>query len=179
MPIHREAAVPAAAPPVVQDTAPAATAASSAPGPQPPRRSRFGRSLAVVAAVLLAPVLVVVGASAASAPSGAHTTTVRIDIHYSHYTPDFVSVPVGVPVRFVIRNLDPIDHEWIAGDAAVHALHRTGTELHHGARPTEVSIAAESTVETTVTFPAAGQLQYICHLPGHEQYGMVGTLVVR
>ena len=82
-------------------------------------------------------------------------------------------------MRFVIRNYDPIDHEWIVGDAAVHALHRTGTEMHHGARPTEVSIAAFQTVETVVTFPARGSLLFICHLPGHEQYGMVGTLDIR
>jgi uncharacterized cupredoxin-like copper-binding protein len=104
---------------------------------------------------------------------------VHIDIHYSHYEPSALSVPVGVPVRFVIRNLDPIDHEWIVGDAVVHAVHRTGTETHHGARPTEVSIAALQTIETVVTFPASGTLQYICHLPGHEAYGMVGTLVIR
>ncbi len=40
------------------------------------------------------------------------------------------------------RNTDPIDHEWIVGDAAVHARHRTGTEPVHGARPTEVTIPA-------------------------------------
>jgi uncharacterized cupredoxin-like copper-binding protein len=132
---------------------------------------------ALVAALLLAPVVVVYGVSAASAPRPQETVT--IDIRYSHYTPSFLAVPVGVPVRFVIRNLDPIDHEWIVGNAAVHAVHRTGTEQHHGARPTEVSIAALQTVETVVTLPATGTLQFICHLPGHEQYGMVGTLDIR
>ena len=110
---------------------------------------------------------------------GPAAVTLTIDIRYSHYEPSQLTVPVGVPVRFVIRNLDPIDHEWIVGDAVVHQLHRTGTETHHGARPTEVSIAALQTVETVVTFPARGQLQFICHLPGHEQYGMVGTLDIR
>ena len=135
------------------------------------------RIAALAAALLLAPVLVVYGVSAATAPSPGQT--VAIDIHYSHYEPSSLTVPVGVPIRFVIRNIDPIDHEWIVGDAVVHAIHRTGTEQHHGARPTEVSIAALQTVETVVTFPARGQLQFICHLPGHEQYGMVGTLDIR
>jgi uncharacterized cupredoxin-like copper-binding protein len=144
-----------------------------APGRRP---GRTGRVLALLAAIFAAPVLVAVGVSAASAPSGAYALTVTIDIHYSHYEPSTLRVPVGVPVRFVIRNQDPIDHEWIVGDAAVQARHRTGTELHHGARPTELSIAALQTTETIVTFAATGQLQYICHLPGHEQFGMVGTL---
>ncbi len=137
------------------------------------------RVIALLGAMLLAPILVVIGVSAASGPSGVYAVTVHIDIHYSHYQPSYASVPAGVPVRFVIRNLDPIDHEWIVGDAVVHAIHRTGTEMHHGARPTEVSVAALQTVETIVTFPANGQLQFICHLPGHEQFGMVGTLDIR
>ena len=140
-----------------------------------------GLRLAVMAAVLLLlPIVVAVGVAAASSvASRPAALTLTIDIRYSHYEPSQLTVPVGVPVRFVIRNLDPIDHEWIVGDAVVHQLHRTGTETHHGARPTEVSIAALQTVETVVTFPARGQLQFICHLPGHEQYGMVGTLDIR
>jgi uncharacterized cupredoxin-like copper-binding protein len=89
-----------------------------------------------------------------------------------------VTVPAGVPVTFVLVNDDPIDHEWIVGDAAVHARHRTGTEPHHGARPTEVSIPALTTLETTVTFPQPGIFAYICHLPGHEAYGMTGLVTV-
>jgi uncharacterized cupredoxin-like copper-binding protein len=143
------------------------------------RRARAVRLVAVLVASLLMPIVVVVGVSAATSAPATYVETVSIDIHYSHYVPALVSVPVGVPVRFVIRNLDPIDHEWLVGDAAMHAMHRTGTEMHHGARPTEVSIAALQTVETIVTFPARGSLQFICHLPGHEQYGMVGTLTIR
>ena len=81
-------------------------------------------------------------------------------------------------VTFVLRNDDPIDHEWIVGDAATHERHRTGTEPVHGSRPTEVSIPAGSSRSTTVTFETPGTYLYICHLPGHEAYGMVGTLVV-
>ena len=87
------------------------------------------------------------------------------------------SAPV-TPITVVLRNDDPIDHEWIVGDAAVHERHRTGTEPVHGSRPTEVSIPAGSTRETTVRFDTPGTYLYICHLPGHEAYGMVGTLVV-
>jgi uncharacterized cupredoxin-like copper-binding protein len=103
---------------------------------------------------------------------------VEIDIHFSHFTPEQVHVPAGRPVTFVLRNEDPIDHEWIVGDAAVHERHRTGTEPSHGARPTEQSIPALSEVRTTITFDAPGPEQYICHLPGHEAYGMVGTVIV-
>ena len=104
--------------------------------------------------------------------------TAEIRIHYSHYEGDRLVVPAGVPLTILLRNDDPIDHEWIVGDAATHERHRTGTEPVHGTRPTEVSIPAGSSRETTVTFDTPGTYLYICHLPGHEAYGMVGTLVV-
>lgn len=104
--------------------------------------------------------------------------TVAIEIHYSHYEPSAVTVPLGVPITFTIHNGDPIDHEWIVGDEATHLRHATGTEPHHGSRPTEVSIDALSTVTTTLTFSSPGTFRYVCHLPGHEAYGMVGTVIV-
>jgi uncharacterized cupredoxin-like copper-binding protein len=103
---------------------------------------------------------------------------VEIVIRYSHFVPDAVQVPIGVPVTFVIRNEDPIDHEWIVGDEAVHALHRASADVLHTGDPTAVSVPALSTVETTVTFPSAGRLAFICHLPGHEAYGMVGWVTI-
>ncbi|MFL5776998.1 MAG: plastocyanin/azurin family copper-binding protein [Chloroflexota bacterium] len=103
---------------------------------------------------------------------------VPIAIHYSHFEPAALRVPAGRPITFVITNTDPIDHEWIVGDEALHERHRTGTEPVHNARPTEVSIDAGRDVRTTVTFATPGTLTYICHLPGHEAYGMVGTVVV-
>jgi uncharacterized cupredoxin-like copper-binding protein len=103
---------------------------------------------------------------------------IEIDIHYSHYVQSAITVPAGRAVTFVIRNEDPIDHEWIVGDAALHERHRTGTEAHHDTRPTEVSIDAQTTRETTVTFTTAGTFLFICHLPGHEAFGMVGALTV-
>ncbi len=120
---------------------------------------------------------VAVGAIAAAllVPNDAAASThLNIKIHYSRFQPSVIAVPRGAPVTIVLRNDDPIDHEWIVGTADVHALHRTGTEPVHDGRPTEVSLPALSTRTTVVTFAEAGMLQYICHLPGHEQYGMVG-----
>ena len=96
--------------------------------------------------------LAVAGAAAAwtVARGATPATELTVDIHYSHFEPSQLSVPVGVPVTFVLRNDDPIDHEWIVGDAAVHERHRTGTEPVHGARPTEVTIPAGETRRTTI-----------------------------
>lgn len=83
-----------------------------------------------------------------------------------------LSVARGRTVRFVVRNLDPIDHEVIVGDQAVQDLHERGTEAHHGTVPGEVSVPAGAEAETTYTFAEAGSVILGCHLPGHWDYGM-------
>jgi uncharacterized cupredoxin-like copper-binding protein len=135
------------------------------------RRLAMAGTLAIVATVVVAAVALATGSLTPS-------TTVDIDIHYSHYSPAEIRVPLGVPVTFVIRNDDPIDHEWIVGDAAVHAFHRASADTLHTGDPTAVSVPALTTVTTTVTFASAGRLAFICHLPGHEAYGMVGWVTV-
>jgi uncharacterized cupredoxin-like copper-binding protein len=137
-------------------------------------RARLAISVALGGVAALAVVAMV----AAAVRGSAEPVTIRISVHYSHFEPSLVSVPAGRPVTFVLDNTDPIDHEWIVGDAALHERHRTGTEPYHDSRPTEVSLDAGTTKRTTVTFDHAGILTFVCHLPGHEAYGMTGTLVV-
>jgi uncharacterized cupredoxin-like copper-binding protein len=127
-----------------------------------------------------APALIalLLGAAVAIAGCAPASRTVTITIHYSAFDLTEVSVPRGVPVTFILVNDDPIDHEWLIGDEAFHAQHRTGTHAVHGSVPNEVTIPALSTRRTTITFPEAGEVAYICHLPGHEAYGMVGVVTV-
>jgi len=132
----------------------------------------FGAGLVALAVIFTATTVVL----AATRPRP--STSIEIVIHYSHFEPSSVLVPVGVPVTFTIRNDDPIDHEWIVGDAAVQQRHRVGTEVVHNMLPTEQMIPAGETRVTTITFAEAGALQYICHLPGHEAYGMVGLVTI-
>jgi uncharacterized cupredoxin-like copper-binding protein len=122
--------------------------------------------------------LAAVAMVAAAVGNARDPVIVEIEVHYSRYAPSVLEVPAGRPVTFVITNTDPIDHEWIVGDAALHERHRTGTEPVHDTRPTEVSLDAGATRRTVVTFDEPGTFTFICHLPGHEAYGMTGTLVV-
>ncbi len=126
---------------------------------------------AALAILLVIPI----GAGCQPAPA---SVRVEIVIHHSHFTPSEISVPHGVPVRFVLISQDPIEHEWLIGDAAFHERHRTGTEPAHGTRPNEVTIPPLGTVETTLVFDVPGEIAFICHVPRHESYGMVGTLRV-
>ena len=127
-------------------------------------------------------VLLVVGASAASGDAAARPTegVVHVAIHFSRFDPDEIRVEPGQTVRFVIENTDPIDHEFILGDAEVQRVHEEGTEAHHAPRPGEVSVPAGATVETTYTFPGTGIGSSIfgCHLPGHYDFGMRGIVTI-
>lgn len=113
-----------------------------------------------------------------SCARGTDPAQVTIRFHYSHFEPEFVTVPAGVPVTITLRNDDPIYHEWIVGSPAVHEVHRHGTEAMHNQVPTEVSVPALSSTTTTITFDTGGDQAYTCHLPGHEEYGMTGMLQV-
>lgn len=101
-----------------------------------------------------------------------------ISIYYSQFAPQVVEVVAGQPVTITLRNDDPIEHEWIVGDEDLHETHRIGTEPFHDRRPTEVTLPAYTVLETTLTFAEPGEYAFICHLPGHEAYGMAGTLRV-
>lgn len=126
------------------------------------------------AAALLGALLVSGCASAAAAQPSPVTITFR----YSRFVPAAITVPAGVPVTFVLVNDDPIGHEWIVGLPDLHAAHRIGTEASHEGRPAEVTIPPLASRSTTITF-APGSYEYICHLPGHEAYGMKGTLIAK
>lgn len=101
----------------------------------------------------------------------------RIVVHHSRFGVAAVEVEPGETVRFVLENTDPIDHEFIVGDARVQLAHERGTEAHHPPKPGEITVPAGASRSTTVTFPTSPQTTLFgCHLPGHYAFGMVGTV---
>ena len=112
-------------------------------------------------------------------PIGPGDAVVELTSEHSRFVPDRLVVRSGTTVRFVINNTDPIGHELILGDEAVHARHATGTEAHHPPVPGEVSLNANSTASTTFRFDSPGRVEFACHLPGHYDFGMHGTVVVK
>jgi uncharacterized cupredoxin-like copper-binding protein len=139
--------------------------------------------LAAVAVLFGAAAALAAAAMAGPRPAGGPgERTVVVTMHHSHFEPTRIRVAPGERVRFVLRNTDPIDHEFILGDAAVQARHEEGRQRqHHGDVPGERSVPAGQEAATTYAFPAApagGTLEFACHLPGHYAYGMHGTVLV-
>ena len=120
------------------------------------------------------------GRAVSSPPSlGPGPATVEVNIHHSRFSPERVHVAPGTVLRFVVTNADPILHELVAGDEALHARHEAGTEAAHPAVPGEVSIGPGEVGVTTLRFDQPGTFAFACHLPGHLRYGMHGEVVVR
>jgi uncharacterized cupredoxin-like copper-binding protein len=111
-------------------------------------------------------------------PLGPGVVTVDIAIEHSRFDVESLVVRRGTVVRFVVSNHDPIDHELVVGDDTVHARHAAGTERFHPPIPGEVSVGPNDTGLTFYEFDEAGTFEFVCHLPKHAEYGMVGTVKV-
>lgn len=116
--------------------------------------------------------------AAANPALGPGLVTVDVGIHYSAFSISTVHVHKGTLVRFLIRNDDPIHHEFIVGDPSVHFRHSQGREATHPPVPGEVSITPNDVGETFYRFDRIGRVLFACHLPGHYAYGMRGYVVV-
>jgi uncharacterized cupredoxin-like copper-binding protein len=104
--------------------------------------------------------------------------TVVVSIEYSRFDPGVLNFEAGETVRFIVRNDDPIDHEFLIGDEDAQQAHELGTEEEHGAKPGEITIPAGTTRETVYTFGRPGRLIFGCHIPLHYRYGMRGAIEV-
>ena len=141
---------------------------------------RGALALLVAAATALGGYAMNSGAQAQDAPSalGPGLVTVDVGIHYSKFSFSTLRVRTGTVVRFLIHNDDPINHEFVVGDAGVHARHERGTESKHPPVPGEVSVKPGDVGETFYRFDKPGRVFFACHLRGHVAFGMRGWVVV-
>jgi uncharacterized cupredoxin-like copper-binding protein len=144
----------------------------------PPSALASGLRIAGRGATRLAGALLLAAVVGGCAPAAPATDQVTISFRFSRFEPNAVRVPAGLPIVVTLRNDDPIGHEWIVGTHDVHEVHRTGTDPVHETRATEVTVPAFVSRTTTVMFDRPGTYEFICHLPGHEAYGMKGVVSV-
>jgi uncharacterized cupredoxin-like copper-binding protein len=137
-------------------------------------------ALAVGAGAVVALTGYAVEASGATRTEALGPGEVRVDVRIEQSAFDVGALRVveGTRVTFVVHNTDPIDHELVVGDAAVHRRHAGGTERRHPPVPGEVSVAPGDRGVTFYDFTEPGSVVYACHLPGHVAYGMQGTIEV-
>ncbi|MGZ6269773.1 MAG: plastocyanin/azurin family copper-binding protein, partial [Candidatus Limnocylindrales bacterium] len=87
------------------------------------------------------------------------------------FVPDAVSVKQGETVTFEVTSMGPLTHEFMLGPAADVAADKPGTS--------EIAdIGMMGTGSLTYTFDGAGPYAFACHVTGHFEAGMVGTIAV-
>jgi nitrite reductase (NO-forming) len=85
-------------------------------------------------------------------------TLIASDIEWNITT---INAKVGQPIEITVTNAGALDHDLVIEELGVDILLSPGD--------TEV---------ITVTPDHAGTFAYICSIPGHEEAGMVGEIVV-
>jgi uncharacterized cupredoxin-like copper-binding protein len=117
-------------------------------------------------------------------PSESASAAVRVVVSLTdalRIEPASMTVPVGVPVTFVVTNTGAIPHEFVVGDEAFQDAHEatmrgTGTMSHD--EPGAIGVAPGETKELTMTFSEPGETLAGCHVPGHYPAGMRATIMV-
>jgi uncharacterized cupredoxin-like copper-binding protein len=97
------------------------------------------------------------------------------------YDPSSMEVGAGETVRFVVTNTGELDHEFVVGDAEMQEMaEEQAMEGMHGHAEAMASLSVDpgETAETVVTFDEPGELLYACHVEGHFEGGMVGTITI-
>jgi uncharacterized cupredoxin-like copper-binding protein len=124
-------------------------------------------------------VLLVLSLAAATSSCTDRPRTIEVTIRDSRFSPAALSASVGDHLRFILVNTDPIAHEFIVGTHAQQLRHENGTDATHDGAPGAASLAIGETQTVEFIATTAGALEFACHLPGHYDYGMRGTLTVR
>ena len=86
-------------------------------------------------------------------------TLVAEDIHWNLTT---IHAKVNQTIEITLRNEGALDHNLVIEEFGVNEL---------------VAPGAQTVV--TLTIDKAGTYQYICSIPGHEEAGMVGQIIVQ
>jgi plastocyanin len=87
------------------------------------------------------------------------------------FSPSTVAVARGETVTFVVTTAGPTTHEFMVGPADAVAADRAGT-------PEAADIAMMQTKSVTYTFDGPGPFAFACHVDGHYEAGMQGTIVL-
>ena len=121
-------------------------------------------------------------AATSSAPSPAAPTRIEVSLTDAlKIEPASMTVPVGVPVTFVVTNTGTTDHEFYLGDEEAQAEHEMemgemGGMSHD--EPEGIGVEPGETKELTYTFAEAGQTLAGCHVAGHYGAGMKAGIIV-
>jgi uncharacterized cupredoxin-like copper-binding protein len=123
---------------------------------------------------------------AASSPAPATQNMREITIEmtdHMRFTPDQLQVKQGETIRFNVKNLGKMRHEWVIGnekELVEHAaeMKKMKANSHKHDMANAISLAAGEQGVLTWTFDKAEPLAMACFEPGHYEAGMRGVIQV-
>jgi len=86
--------------------------------------------------------------------------TIKVTAREFSYTLSRKTVPLGATVRFVVRNVGDLPHDFVIAKRRTRLL------------------APRTSQTLTVKFPKAGTFTFLCSVPGHAKVGMKGRFGV-
>jgi uncharacterized cupredoxin-like copper-binding protein len=120
--------------------------------------------------------------SGATTASPAAVRTIHVAMNdQMRFEPATFEVAVGETVRFEVKNVGQIVHEFYVGTPEDQAQHETEMAAGHATHDHQNSVSVDpgETKPLELTFAKAGTLEVGCHVPGHWPAGMRGTITVK
>ena len=98
------------------------------------------------------------------------------------YAPDRLEIKKGEQIKFVLRNVGTVDHEFLINSFANNAKHKKEMEKHPDMahdEPNGARLKPRETADILWRFTKAGTFEFACLIPGHYETGMKGTFIVK
>lgn len=118
-------------------------------------------------------------------PASASDADRTIDVSASDelsFDPESIEVEAGEVITFSVTNDGNIDHEFVLGDESYQKDHEMAMSegMEHGSEDdSAVPLPPGDTAELTWRFTESGEVQFACHVAGHYEGGMFGTVTVQ
>jgi uncharacterized cupredoxin-like copper-binding protein len=109
------------------------------------------------------------GSPAALASPAAGTLCVTIELGDLYFDPNVVTIPADTPVTFTLENHGAVGHNFSITDHKNPSVKDLGIDMDFDPGQTK----------TVAINAPAGTYYFYCDVPGHEQAGMFGYLIVQ
>ena len=118
--------------------------------------------------------------------SATNTRNIEIDMAEGNgsmaYSVKRIEIAQNETVRFVLKNMGALDHEFVLGTAAENRAHAemmaSMPEMGHSDK-NMTQVASGQSSSFVWKFSNKGEFEFACLIPGHYEAGMHGIMIVK